>query len=207
MVTRAQAVALAFTLLATGSYATMTIKTPATTVELNSPADPSQKARLIFESAAQGKEIGPQAEADLEELIQQGALSNPILQRVLTYKAAAALLQARDSLWPFSKVKHARRGLNLLDQAVKDAPEDLQVRFVRLNCSLPLPHFLKDKSKILADLSSMIQLLKKDAGSEDQWLRQASLELLQKPDVKKLLSPEQLQTVEQLVPGPAQQKI
>lgn len=156
--------------------------------QAHSQTMPAEGARLIFDTAAKGKDQGERAVAEIDAMIATGALGNPILQRAKAYKAGALMLQARDSIWPPTKLKYAKLGIALLNEAVSEAPEDLEIRVLRLNCSLPLPSFLLETPLVLEDAQKIELLLPQEP--THTWLAIMARNLLTSPDLKKIQAKE-----------------
>src|SRR5437867_162530 len=51
-------------------------------------------------------------------------------------------MRARDAFWPKTRLDYVRRGIKTMDEAVKLAPEDPEVRLVRAINNYHMPHFL-----------------------------------------------------------------
>jgi len=104
---------------------------------------------LFYQSIAGDREALPRAQAILEEL---GGSDSPDSE-VVAYTGAACLLQANrsDSVW--DKARLAREGLDMQDKAVKNAPDNLEVRFLRGVTNYQLPKFLNRHDQGVDDLA------------------------------------------------------
>jgi tetratricopeptide (TPR) repeat protein len=51
-------------------------------------------------------------------------------------------MRARDAFWPKTRLDYVRRGIKTMDEAVKLAPDDPDVRLVRAINNYHMPHFL-----------------------------------------------------------------
>jgi tetratricopeptide (TPR) repeat protein len=97
------------------------------------------EAKDLFYLAVTGDH---QALPDAQKILRQlGGADSPDPE-VVAYTGAADLLQANHSDSVFEKVRLAREGLDLQDKAVKDAPDNLEVRFLRGVTDYQLPDFL-----------------------------------------------------------------
>ncbi len=77
----------------------------------------------------------------------------------LGYKGAAKTLKAKHSWNPVKKMRYLKQGMNLIGQAIRKKPSDIELRFLRLSVAYYLPDFLgygenmkTDKSRILKGL-------------------------------------------------------
>ena len=73
--------------------------------------------------------------------------------KVLAYAGSIELKEASRVLAPWNKGKLAKAGLELLDDAVKRAPEDLEVRFVRAASTFQLPGLFHRREQSEADFA------------------------------------------------------
>ena len=72
--------------------------------------------------------------------------------RVAVYRGACRLLESAAAPMPWDKGRLARQGLDLMDGAVRAAPDDLEVRLVRgLTCA-HLPRFFNRRAVAAGDL-------------------------------------------------------
>jgi hypothetical protein len=76
--------------------------------------------------------------------------SDPV---VLAYSGSVRLLEAARALAPWKKGSLAKEGLRMLDAAVKMAPENLEVRFLRAMSSFHLPGFFKRREQSDSDFA------------------------------------------------------
>lgn len=78
---------------------------------------------------------------------------------VTAYYGALKTLEAKHGRNPLGKWASLQTGLQLLDQAVSQAPGDMEVRFVRFATLVNLPAFLTDKKKRAADLEQVYEMI------------------------------------------------
>ncbi len=71
------------------------------------------------------------------------------------YLGGLTVLRARDSRWPFRKLRYTRRGLETLDELVANHPANLELRFVRLMSCIRLPRFLNRTWSVEADYQAL----------------------------------------------------
>ncbi len=110
------------------------------------------QAKDLFYLAVTGdRQALPDSQKILDEL---GGSDSPDAE-VVAYTGAAELLQANrsDSVW--EKVRLAREGLDLQDKAVRGAPENLEVRFLRGVTDYQLPDFLGRHDIGVSDLAAV----------------------------------------------------
>jgi tetratricopeptide (TPR) repeat protein len=74
------------------------------------------------------------------------ALAMALLGSTLTMKG-------RDALWPNTQIKHVKEGNRTMDAAVKLAPDDPEVRFVRAINNFHMPKFLGREEIVQADFA------------------------------------------------------
>ena len=75
------------------------------------------------------------------------------------YAGALAMLDGKYALWPPRKLEYVRAGRRDLDAAVRAAPDDVEVRYVRLVSGHYLPFFLRDDEQVEADARAVARLL------------------------------------------------
>jgi hypothetical protein len=73
--------------------------------------------------------------------------------RALAYRGGCRTLEAARAAMPWDKGRLVREGAALLDEAVRAAPDDLEVRFVRGMASYHLPRFLGREGVAAQDLA------------------------------------------------------
>lgn len=118
---------------------------------------PSYKQKLarakdvFYRSVAGDKEALPQAHRILDEL---GGGDSPDPE-VVAYTGAVELLEANRAGMVWDKIRLAREGLDLQDKAVKDAPDNLEVRFLRGVTDYQLPDFLGRHDIGVQDLAAV----------------------------------------------------
>ena len=72
-------------------------------------------------------------------------LAHPGQEMAVAYGAALTIMRAKHARWPFSKMKHLRRGLPVLDDLVAEHPAHAEIRYLRLISCYYLPGFLGRK--------------------------------------------------------------
>lgn len=85
--------------------------------------------------------------------LEKAHASYPHDMTILAYLGSARTLVARDSWNVVTKVSNVNQGINLIDRAVRNAPNDVAARLVRANNSLTLPKFFGRRSRAVEDFS------------------------------------------------------
>jgi hypothetical protein len=80
------------------------------------------------------------------------ASENPWLQ---AYSGAMEVVKAKHAFWPPSKLEFLKLGLPLLDSAVAQAPDNAEIRYVRLTSNYYLPFFLGRKDTVQVDMAAL----------------------------------------------------
>lgn len=111
--------------------------------------------RALYIEAGDRREAIDDAQALIDRL-QPEAKAEPVVE---AFEGAFEVVRAKYSFWPFSKLKHVRRGLPVLDRLVEDHPDDVEIRFLRLISCYYLPGIMGRKATVRADLSSLCDLL------------------------------------------------
>lgn len=88
----------------------------------------------------------------------------------MVFLGSAYTLVARDKKNPWVKLSWAKRGLDLIDRAVKQSPSDVRVRLERFMNNLNLPAVLKRDKFIRSDLEFLIPRMD-DAPVSDEHLQ------------------------------------
>jgi hypothetical protein len=74
---------------------------------------------------------------------------------VEAYRGAFQVVRAKHASWPPNKLKHLRRGSEILDVLVAENPANLEIRYLRLASYLFLPSFLKREEAVAADTRAL----------------------------------------------------
>lgn len=100
-----------------------------------------------------GSEGDREAVGKAEECLVRLGRLDPSNARARALLGSTWTLQARDARMPTTKLKLARRGLAEMDAAVRDAPDDPEVRFTRACNNVSLPAFLRRQAFIEEDFA------------------------------------------------------
>jgi hypothetical protein len=153
----AWAAGLAVALAAAGCGVSHPAEPAITTRPTTSPAEHGEleKAKdLFYASVAGDRPALSQAQQILEEL-GGGDSSDP---QVVAYTGAAKLLEASRTLNFFAKAALGRQGMDLEDKAVAEAPNDLEVRFLRGVTYYQFPPFLGRREMAVRDLTTVARV-------------------------------------------------
>jgi hypothetical protein len=107
------------------------------------------KARQLFFAAVDGDARSLRACDDLLQRCDEDPA------KVAAYQGGCRLLQAARAPLPWDKGRLVKEGLALLDDAVRRAPGDLEVRFVRGMSSYHLPRFMGRAATAASDLAAV----------------------------------------------------
>ncbi|NOY09411.1 MAG: hypothetical protein GXP33_11295 [Spirochaetes bacterium] len=84
------------------------------------------------------------------------------LPLIKAYQGSALTLIARDAVNPLIKLDTVSRGIKLIDEAVREAPDNLTIRMLRAQNSYALPEMFKRRKLAVKDLEYMLGVYKKD---------------------------------------------
>lgn len=119
--------------------------------------------RTLYDQAASSKSAAKQLLTLLKPVDDQ---SNPLL---ICYKGAAEMMQAKYGLNPVNKLSRFKAGKELIEKAIKKAPEEAEIRFLRFTIQTNLPSFLGYNDNIKEDKEL---LLAKQDKLKDKVLKQ-----------------------------------
>jgi hypothetical protein len=124
-------------------------ESPAVTSGAGTQDDALNVARPLFYRAVEGD---GDALRQCERSLVAG--DGEVNAKVLAYRGGCEMLRAARAPLPWDKGRHARAGLTLLDRAVREAPDDVEIRFVRGMTSYHLPRFFGRSKLAAADLAA-----------------------------------------------------
>lgn len=75
------------------------------------------------------------------------------------YLGAVTAMRAKFNLNPFKKYNYCREGLNLLNTAILQTPNDIELRYLRLIVESSIPSFLGMNCNVESDKKLIIHLL------------------------------------------------
>ncbi len=83
----------------------------------------------------------------------------------LGYQGAFDVVEARHAVWPPARLRALRRGLDRLDEAVRRAPDDVEVRYLRLTSTYYLPALFGRGDSVREDFKALAELLPAVSGA------------------------------------------
>lgn len=111
------------------------------------------EVRKLFHQAA-GSEVS------CSKLIRMLQSASPNKQPLFYgYKAVATMMMASHLTNPFRKLSHFNEGKKMLEEAIRNEPDNLELRFLRLSVQSETPAFLKYKQDIQSDRSFIREAL------------------------------------------------
>ena len=100
------------------------------------------------------------AQEGLSEAFPEGSAQK---RTVAAIGGALEVIRGRNSRWPPNKLEHVRKGLEILDTLVREHPEALEVRYLRLVSCFYLPFFFDREESVKADMTALISGLHEEA--------------------------------------------
>jgi hypothetical protein len=131
-----------------------------------------EEVKTLFEASAYSKSS---ADRLLKLLSKIDHSSAPLL---ICYKGVAEMMQAKYGFNPINKFRRFKRGKNLIEEAVKKEPDNLEIRFLRFVIQTNLPAFLNYNEQINEDKRFLLNNLQT---TKDKKLKQDLLKYLSSP--------------------------
>ena len=107
----------------------------------------------MYESAS----LNEQKAQLLLKLTHEANETNAVL---LGYKGAVHMAMAKHSLFPTTKLAYFQEGKKILEKAIKLAPHNIELRYIRLTIQLNIPSFLGYAHQIQHDKNMLVQHIK-----------------------------------------------
>ena len=127
----------------------------------------SQDATEIRKLYVEGVKDEQKCKQLYDKLFSKNDISDPL---ILGYKGAVSMIMAKYTSSPMSKLNYFSAGKELVEKAVKLAPENTELRFTRFTLQENLPSFLmyssnldEDKKHILKHINSIEKIHLKQA--------------------------------------------
>jgi hypothetical protein len=140
----------------------------ASLVSYQIPAQSIETIRLKFRKAAENEAIAK----DLLSSLQHSGNKDPL---ILGYLAATEALMAKHAFLPTSKYSWCKRAMNDFSNAIHMAPENLEIRYLRIAVEVNLPSLLGMSGDIKEDKTMIVLLLPR---SKDSELKKNAVQLL-----------------------------
>ena len=128
-----------------------------------------EEIRLVYIQAASDES----ACKKLLRYCDENKMSDKYLQS--GYSACARMMMAKHLFNPLSKLSYFQEGKQLLEKAIENAPENIELRFLRFSTQCHAPHFLNYHGKLLED---KIFLLKTLHFHQDKQLKKLIVQVL-----------------------------
>lgn len=112
--------------------------------------------RLFAQSIEDKNQIKPAIDLFKEIIDDKGNFLN---NRALVYIGALHTIKAKHTFFPFDKLKFAKEGLSIMDNALTLAPEDVEVLFVHGTICHNLPGLFKREDDAQRDFQKIVELL------------------------------------------------
>lgn len=128
-----------------------------------------EEVKTLFEASAYSRSS---ADRLLKLLSKVDHSSSPVL---ICYKGVAEMMQAKYGFNPINKFRRFKRGKNLIEEAVKKEPDNLEIRFLRFVIQTNLPAFLNYNEQINEDKRFLLNNLQT---TKDKKLKQDFLKYL-----------------------------
>lgn len=105
--------------------------------------------RKQYEKAATSQKVAGELLRELEKVSE----NNPIYSG---YAGAVNMIMAKFFINPISKLESFNKGKEMLERAIKDAPDDVELRFLRYTIQTNTPSFLGYSSELKTDKAFLI---------------------------------------------------
>lgn len=117
------------------------------------PPEFQQARELYYQGAPGNKQAYEEADKLFTELYRQRGNDS----RIKVYYGSLRLLEASHTWVLWKKNGLSREGIQLMDSAVSEAPDDLEVRFVRAATTYDLPAFFHRKQQSERDFDFLVE--------------------------------------------------
>jgi phytoene synthase len=121
-----------------------------------------ERLRLLHALSVQDESLlakAREARVEAEKVARTAPDAGKWASVLLAYRGALEVVEARHAFWPRARMEPLRRGLPLLDTAVRRNPGNAEIRYLRLTSSYYLPFFLGRKWSVREDFSALAELL------------------------------------------------
>jgi hypothetical protein len=93
----------------------------------------------------------------LLQLAEEGIATSPVFTG---YKAAATMMMAKFTINPISKLQHFNNGKEMLEDAIKKHPTEIELNFIRYTIQCNAPYMLNYQFAIQSDKQILLTKLK-----------------------------------------------
>ena len=132
-----------------------------------SPSAQLNLARAYFYLAVDNPEYLDKAESEFKK----AETSSGTSPTTRMYLATILALRADDEFWPLRAMKKADEALSLIDQTLKESPDDYELRFLRASTWQGLPSVFNKKSEARTELQKLAAGFEKESSSYPDFIR------------------------------------
>lgn len=122
------------------------------------------RLRVLFVLGVKEQAYLDEAAKAIAELEARADLAPETSNLVRAYRGAVRVVRAKHGFRPGRKMEHLKAGLPALDSAVASAPDQTEVRYLRLVSGYYLPFFIGRKDEVQGDFAALARLLPGKAG-------------------------------------------
>lgn len=130
------------------------------TATVHDLAEMNKAKRLYYRAVSGDENARKQSAAEFQRL----SASRPNDPEVMAYRGSLTLLEAGKTWAVWRKYELSKEGMVLLDSAVEQAPDNLEVRFVRAATTRKLPAFFDRAKQSKEDLTFLARRVAGAAG-------------------------------------------
>lgn len=121
--------------------------------------DDLQSARLLYHQAIEDKELVEPAIRVFEKIAQNDSSLSALCQ---VYQGSLTALKGKHSFSPYKKFKYVKDGLKIMDSAVNQKPDDVEIIFIRASTCFYLPSFFGRKEQSRRDFLKIVDLFREN---------------------------------------------
>lgn len=120
------------------------------------PAATLEHGRNLFYRAVTSETALDSAVTVFDSLHTTGSVSESLVE---VYLGSLTCLKGKHTFWPQKKYRHVKEGLVMMDNAVKQDPDNVEVLFIRATTTFYLPSFFGHNQQALDDMNKLSRLL------------------------------------------------
>ncbi|MDB5104367.1 MAG: hypothetical protein JWP91_2056 [Fibrobacteres bacterium] len=118
------------------------------------------RLRILYVLGVRKKGFLGDAEKEIDWLRERiGADNGDGSDLLLAYRGAITVARAKFGFNPTRKLEHLKAGIPLLDSALEHAPDQPEIRYLRLVSGYYLPFFIGRKEKVAEDFRALARIL------------------------------------------------
>jgi hypothetical protein len=122
-------------------------------------SDPLTRIRQLYLAAVQKESAIVQGLETIDGLRAAGIGGSDVDAVLMAYRGSLVTLRAKHAVWPPTRLRHLRDGLDILDDVVARYPENAEVRYLRLMSCYYLPGILGRGWSVREDFEALARLL------------------------------------------------